>query len=638
MPIAYPMLNEMNTSRDFVETFGGYNHNLRIGEGEFYDMKNMTSSHYPILATRAKRGLYFQTDRVGFSPVAMFEKDGVCTIEVNKVDADIGGSYGWLFRRGSTVAFLGATKYNASVKRNVVLMGSYVIVFPDKIYLNLADIGEVDEDGQSKFKTHKIEKTFTSTEGTEITYSLCKMDGTEYTVDITSKTAPTENLTNGMIWLDTSADPATLNIYSEAQDMWVGVATTYIKIKCAGIGKAFDEYDGVRISGVTVETLNDLNNTMVIYSKGDDYIVVVGFLKDIENNTQTGSITIERIVPEMDYVIESNNRLWGCRYGLNRDGEVVNEIYASKQGDFKNWECYPGLSTDSYTVSLGADGEFTGAISYLGYPVFFRQDCIHTVVGNYPATYQLQTTNGRGVQAGCHNSLAIVDGVLYYKAVGGVCAYTGSFPTEVGLALGEDGRRYYGAYAGGFRHKYYIGMRDALSSSDSTWLYVYDTTRGLWHKEDEYNGEEFCYIGTDSVDRLLYLTPYDESDDNYGYNIMSIIDEGTTFKEGVDYGYDEKFDWFVETGALGCSYIDKKYISRISLRLSIGIGTRVRIFAEYDSSGSWEPLATITGTRLGTFTLPVRPRRCDHLRLRIEGDGEAKIFSISKTLEQGSDI
>ena len=46
----------------------------------------------------------------------------------------------------------------------------------------------------------------------------------------------------------------------------------------------------------------------------------------------------------------------------------------------------------------------------------------------------------------------------------------------------------------------------------------------------------------------------------------------------------------------------------------------------------------MTGNNLRSFAVPIRPRRCDHLRLRIEGEGDAKIFSIAKTIEIGSDI
>jgi hypothetical protein len=44
------------------------------------------------------------------------------------------------------------------------------------------------------------------------------------------------------------------------------------------------------------------------------------------------------------------------------------------------------------------------------------------------------------------------------------------------------------------------------------------------------------------------------------------------------------------------------------------------------------------GTTLRTFAIPIRPKRCDHMRLKVVGLGEAKIYSICKTVEQGSDV
>ena len=35
--------------------------------------------------------------------------------------------------------------------------------------------------------------------------------------------------------------------------------------------------------------------------------------------------------------------------------------------------------------------------------------------------------------------------------------------------------------------------------------------------------------------------------------------------------------------------------------------------------------------------LPVKPRRCDHLKIRFTGTGDAKIFSVTRILEVGSD-
>ena len=39
----YPQLKVQAASRNIVDAFMGYNHNLRISDGEFFDMKNLTS-------------------------------------------------------------------------------------------------------------------------------------------------------------------------------------------------------------------------------------------------------------------------------------------------------------------------------------------------------------------------------------------------------------------------------------------------------------------------------------------------------------------------------------------------------------------------------------------------------------------
>jgi hypothetical protein len=101
---------------------------------------------------------------------------------------------------------------------------------------------------------------------------------------------------------------------------------------------------------------------------------------------------------------------------------------------------------------------------------------------------------------------------------------------------------------------------------------------------------------------------------------------------------DGPIEWEAISGIIGTDLPDKKYISRMSIRLSLDPGTKVSFFADYDSRGEWEHLYTKEGSVLQSFTIPLRTRRCDHLRLRIVGKGNAKIYSICKTIEQGSDV
>ena len=582
-----PTLTELPSSRDVIDVFGGYNHNMRIGNGEFYDMQNLTSAYYPLLSPRRQRGTYLTPDD---NPRCLIEKDALC----------------YVFKRGTNLFFvmneheydLGTTPIDAEVERKLVSMGAYVIIFPDRLYINTKDTTDFG----------KIDAEFT-TSGT-VTYELCDAEGNPYVVNETSVEEPTEP-TDKMIWLDRSSAPASLKQFSEASGMWIGIASVYVKISSTNLGKAFEQYDGVNISGVSADIAPDLNATSVVWAKDDNSITVVGIINE-NSYVQNTAITVTRKMPEMDYVIESNNRLWGCRYGL-QDGKVVNELYACKQGDFKNWNCYMGISTDSYRVSLGADGQFTGAISYLGYPTFFKENCCYVVYGNMPREYQVQETALRGVQKGSEKSLAMVNEVLYYKSRTGICAYNGALPTEISSALGENA--YSNAVACAYKNKYYITMLN--KSTNSNEFFVFDVEKGMWHKEDDLKAECFCAVD----DEVYYISDG---------SIRTLFGSGTKDTE--------KIKWMAETGDLGVDAPDKKYISRLSVRLSMDIGTRVYISIKYDSSGGWERICSLTGNTLRTFTLPIKPKRCDHLKLKFEGEGDAKIYAISKTVEIGSDV
>jgi hypothetical protein len=96
--------------------------------------------------------------------------------------------------------------------------------------------------------------------------------------------------------------------------------------------------------------------------------------------------------------------------------------------------------------------------------------------------------------------------------------------------------------------------------------------------------------------------------------------------------------WSVETGIIGLDLPDMKYISKILIRMSLNAGTTVDVSILYDSVEDWEHLFHMTATSLRSFALPILPRRCDHFRLRIEGVGHGEIYSITKTIEQGSDV
>ena len=570
-----------------IDVFRGYNHNLRIGEGEFYDMKNLTSNDYPVLSPRERRGIY-KTPGV---PQGMVAKDTLCYVDGGDFIID-----GERIPMGLTVE---RDADGNIIPKNLISMGAYVIIMPDKRYINTSDLTDYGS----------IEETLVTTD--TVSFLPCTLEGADIEV-ITGDDPWMVPEATKKHWLDNSTTPPSLKQWSTSTNKWESVATVYVKISYPGIGSYFEVYDGVEISGVEDEALADLNNNMVIWAKGDDYIVVTAV--PTVAVTQDTPLTITRLMPTMDFIVESENRLWGCRYGVALNGEPVNEIYASKLGDFKNWNCFMGVSTDSYAVTVGTDGPFTGAIAFRGSPIFFKEGCMHKVYGNYPANYQVITTACRGVQKGCSRSLAIVNETLLYKSRAAVCAYDGALPYEISAPLGDE--IYSDAVAGTLGNKYYISMCDAARKYT---LFVYDLQRGMWHKEDGTRVLDFCNCGGE----LYYI-------DHLLGQIKSV--RGTGEVEAAP------IEWEAVTGVIGTDSPDKKYISRLDVRMSLELGTRVYFFAQYNSTGAWEPLGTMTGTTLQSFGVPMKPRRCDHLRLKIVGVGEAKIYSICKTIAGGSEV
>lgn len=592
----YPTLYSKDSSRQMVDIFKGYNHNLRINDGEFFDMKNMTSDYYPVLSPRRKRGRYDSPT----NPTGLVAKDSLCYVDgskfvINEYPVEMG--------------------LNDEPKQ-LISMGAYVIIMPDKKYINTKDLNDFGN----------IEAFYPGVHGQTVlaTYEMCKVDGEVYTGVAKSASAP-EEPTNMQLWIDTSSVPHVLKQYSETQSMWQQIATTYIKIAAPNIAATFNQYDAVAISGFPQESAQLAEMDGIVYplwkvyhdpgnderAEGtNDYIIIMGILD--EAVTYESKLRLERTMPLMDFVIESGNRLFGCRYGPAANGEVVNEIYASKLGDFKNWNCFMGISTDSWVGSCGTDGQFTGAITLLGNPLFFKENCVHKVYGNYPANFQIQDTACRGVQKGCEKSLAIVNETLFYKGRSGVCAYDGSLPTEVSYALGNE--VYNNAVGGAHGNKYYISMAD---NTGVYHLFVFDTAKGMWHKEDNLSVDCFC-----SCDGEMYAIS--------GGEIITMLGSGTPEINPVE--------WAAETGEIGLSSPDMKYISRLTVRMSMDIGSEVRVYAQYDLSDGWDHLLTMQGTDLRSFSLPIRPKRCDYMKLRIEGEGMVKIYSITKTIEQGSEL
>lgn len=567
-------------SKDTVETFYGYNHHLKIRRGEMYDTVNMSTRDFPMLATRKRRGMVRRLTK----PQGLLAKEKLCWVD-----------NGTLYYDGAATPVTGLSDGH----KQLISMGAYVVIFPDKVYYNTQD---AEDYGSMEFS-----QTLTGT----VSYALCTVTGADLSYT-SSDTAPADPA-NGSYWFDSAN--VSLKQYSEARAEWVTVGTVYTRITFSGLGFSmtdyFKEHDGVEISGTAYPEV--LDGTKALYAVGHDYIVVVGLIDTSTAQPGPGSIRLSREVPQMDFVCESQNRLWGCYYGKGADGKMLNEIYCCALGDFKNWRVYMGLSTDSWTASVGSDGPWTGAVSYLGYPTFFKEATSHRVTISPTGAHSVIESPERGVQQGSDRSLAIVNEILLYKSRQDIVAFQGGFPQAVSEALGDD--LYYDAVGGTVGANYYISMHDAQGKWS---LFCYDIANKLWIREDD-----------------LHLTDMARLDDSlYALDADGVLWDLT----GAVGEKETRLPWMAQSGILYYEYQNKLYTSRYDIMLSAPSGTKAELFLQYDSDGVWRYSGRVHFKGLNAVTIPVRPRRCNHMELRIMGEGDVKIYSITRILEQGSDV
>ena len=462
-----PLLSASRRSRSSVTAFGGYDHTAACGEAEFYEEQNLSSRQYPALCPRLPR-----TRAATLSaPHGLYAKNGLIWVDGTR-----------LFYNGQDV---GAVADSDKVFCGI---GSKVLIWPDKVYLDTAD--------------------------------------------------------------------QTLH----------------------PLGARWEAAGNVSFSPAR----------------------------------EDGTITVERRIPDLDYLTESDNRVWGC-------SSADHAIYACRLGDPTNWFSYIGTAADSYTVSVGSDGPFTGAATCMGYVLLFKENLVHKIYGTKPANYQVTTVACRGVRPGASASLALAGETLYYLSADGVMQYDGSLPACISAAFGPV--RYVAGAAGAGPGECRFSLQDAAGG----WhLFCYDTVRRIWHREDDTHALAFAAAGQTlywlSADGGLWAAGTEQ--DPYA---------GST-------GQEPGVEWSGTTGAIGLYTADHKFVSRLELRLEAQAGASLRLEAQYEDAGGWETLAAWTPAPRRSLLVPVVPRRSRWLRLRLSGSGEVVLYSLTRIIEQGSEL
>ena len=315
-----------------------------------------------------------------------------------------------------------------------------------------------------------------------------------------------------------------------------------------------------------------------------------------EITVSVDSISVDRNCPDLDFVIESNNRLWGVS---NAD----NTIYACKLGDPTNWAYFQNTTLDSYYAEQGTDGEWTGCAAYSTHLLFFKEDYIHKVYGSKPSAYQIETSQCHSLEKGSNKSIAIINETVLYKSRLGIMAYAGGVPQLISDNFGTD--KFTDAVAGTDGIKYYVSvLRGGLPE-----LLVFDMEKVLWHKEDSVRVRDFVYHNG----KLLFINDTD--------NGIYDIDSNTPMPTEKDIA------WSAELGPFDEYIEDKKVYSQLKMRLKLSALSELTVSISIDG-GQWEKIARINSDKEVAQMLPIVPRRCDKFSIKFEGKGYCRIDSL----------
>ena len=607
-------LNILQNGRQMLRAFGGVNETYGCSEAELSSSLNFSARGYPALQTRAKRRKVRTVKDVN----GMYHLNGLVLCRGTTLEYTPDGDES---RAGAAVLENALT----DTEKTMTGMGTKVLIWPDKKAFDietgeLTDLAAAWELG-----------------GGQMTVTPCDGEGKTYTPDSVGTEEP-ESPADGQLFLKGEAEEpygaaSVLMKYSAKNKKWTEILLQDVRIHCPGLGSVMKEGDTVTVSGMPQEVCDALaagldGEVSIGTLDGDDVIATLTPQQESsryygswtvtatsatwqsadgkvsENKAVNAPVKLERRVPDLDFVTEQGNRVWGC-------SRKENSIYACALGDPTNWYSYRGIASDSYAVSVGSDGAFTGAASCLGYVLFFKEHCIHKLYGTKPSDYQMSSVRCRGVAANAAKSLCVIAETLYYLSPDGVMAWSGSLPSKVSGALDTGKLTAVDRAVGGqLDARYYLYLH--RKTEDGGRLLVYDTERGVWQEEST------AGTGMVSTGQQLYL-----------WDGSALWAADPEREAGGEDETELKFE--AVTGDIGLAVPDDKYISRVTLRMDALAHTVLTVAVSYDG-GDWETVSSCAVTKdHQRVNLPFVPRRHDTMRLKFAGTGQMALRSMAFT-------
>lgn len=410
-------------------------------------------------------------------------------------------------------------------------------------------------------------------------------------------------------------------------------------------------------------TLGETQQSISIFDKAAMAVEEALVTYTVPLSGGVSNLVIEpKTTEKIDNAFIHSNRIWGYK------GRT---IYASKLGlglDFT----VDGTDAGGWSVETLLQEDITAGCSFGGHPVFFTENYILTVYGDYPSEYSISTYDAVGVSAESAPSLTKCSSRLYYLSEAGVMRYQGGTPVKISdpltLDLITNGK------GAADSENYYLWAEK--QGDENGKLYVYNIPTGAWNVI-QYGGGVAGESERESTEIespvLRYISNKEPS-----VNEVMLFDNGAKTLYCVPYqtrqtlfpntedtdhaGYNHPHEWRARFGRFFIHSPNMKEMNQIQIRARLvshpteydsTSGTykshlRVKICYDdndietYDTdimddrgfellyeevADSRELTSKLYGVR--NILVPLQPRRCDSFKLELSGDGRWEIQSMT---------
>lgn len=382
-----------NKTKKYTYVFSGINRSESFSAGQLEESENVSFDSFPAISAGRERtapALSFDSS-YDYLPAG----GGVVAVKYTSVT---GLTLGWMEEsEGSSLKGVTTIADAAEGKRYAARLGRYVVVFPDKLYLDTK---------------------YTSLGFTEM----------EKTVELDDQKA---YATSSTICFKNKSDYTAFSSAFKTGDVITFSGAWY--------------YEG---------SLNGWwrNVTLIVREKDSTNYVITFDPNCFElpaTTCEMADATFKKTVPELSNLTVYGGRVWGN----DSDGK----IYASKYSDPTNYEYFDLTSADSYTLETDTPGDFTASFAFGDHVAFFKEDKIHRITGTKPANYRHTVIATNGVKSGAERTMALKDDLLYYMGTDGIYVYGGSHTKKLSEPLELSGLT--GGAAVFYKDTYYVCIK-----------------------------------------------------------------------------------------------------------------------------------------------------------------------------------